>query len=218
MVFKRPAAAVFKRPAVPLVLPCFEQTLETPDWFDEPDEAAQNEVFLVTAAKGILKLGGVGGGKVLMWKTITGCWGGDKAAEMYTKVVLPALKAKYPAAKKYMILEDNDLVGNQSKKGLAAKSSAKMILFQIPKRSPDLNVLDFAIWREVEKRMRKLERNMGNRHETREHFERRLDRTAFVLEKEFIDKSIANLRERVWRLHEAKGGLFEEGGKARRPL
>ena len=51
MVFKRPAAAVFKRPAaVPLVLPCLEKTLETPDWFDEPDEAAQSEVFLVTAA------------------------------------------------------------------------------------------------------------------------------------------------------------------------
>jgi len=66
--------------------------------------------------------------------------------------------------------------------------------------------------------MSKLKELMLYRHETREQFERRLDRTASGLEKEFIDKSIANLRERVWRLHEAKGGLFEEGGKARRPL
>lgn len=30
-------------------------------------------------------------------------------------------------------------------------------VFKIPKRSPDLNVMDYAIWAEVEKRLRKQE-------------------------------------------------------------
>ena len=40
---------------------------------------------------------------------------------------------------------------------------------QILTRSPDLNVLDYAIWAEVEKRLRKQERNMPDaKHETRQ--------------------------------------------------
>ena len=67
--------------------------------------------------KGVLKLGGVGGGKVLVWKTIDGRWSGDKAAEMYTTVIKPALKKHYPKRAKFTLLEDNDPTGNMSKKG-----------------------------------------------------------------------------------------------------
>ena len=38
---------------------------------------------LNTGAKGILKMGGVGGGKVLVWETIHGRWSGQQAADMY---------------------------------------------------------------------------------------------------------------------------------------
>ena len=172
---------------------------------------------LQTGSKGILKLGGVGGGRVLVWETINGSSGGKMAADMYTNVILPALKAAYPAAKKFTLLEDNDPVGNRSKAGMIAKKDGKMDVLEIPKRSPDLNVLDFAIWKEVEKRMRKAERAMGdNRHETRAQFEQRLNRVALGLEKDFIDKCIGNLQVRVQRLHKAKGGLFEEGGRSKR--
>ena len=47
---------------------------------------------------------------------------------------------------------------------------------------------------------------------------RRLDRVAWSLPKEFIDKSIGDLQRRCERLYEARGGLFEEGGRSRRPL
>jgi len=95
-------------------------------------------------------MGGVGGGKVLVWETIDDTWTGAKAAEMYTDVVLPALQKRYPNMSTSTILEDNDPTGNLSKKGIAAKLAGKMKALSIPKRSPDLNVLDYTIWSTVE--------------------------------------------------------------------
>ena len=90
--------------------------------------------------------------------------------------------------------------------------------YSLPRRSPDLNVLDYAIWSEVEKQMRRQERKMkDSKHETRAQFEARLDRTAHALPKEFIDRSIKNLAVRAKRLYKARGGLFEEGGRRKRP-
>ena len=96
---------------------------------------------------------------------------------------------------------------------------AKLHLLEIPKRSPDLNVLDFAIWSEVERKLRKQEQSWpASRYETRGQFERRLDRIARNLPSAFIDKSIGDLKTRCHLLHQAEGGLFEECGRARRPL
>ena len=72
--------------------------------------------------------------------------------------------------------------------------------YSLQRRSPDLHVLDYAIWSEVEKQMRRQERNMkDSKHETRAQFEARLDRTANALPKDFIDRSI-----RIWQC-ELKG-------------
>ena len=46
---------------------------------------------LNTRSRGILKLGGVGGGKALVWHTIEGEWCGAAAASAYSDTVLPAL-------------------------------------------------------------------------------------------------------------------------------
>ena len=73
-----------------------------------------------TGTKCVLKMGGVGGGKVLVWETIDDTWAGAKAAEMYTDVVLPALQKRYPNNSTFTILEDNDPTGNLSKKLKAA--------------------------------------------------------------------------------------------------
>ena len=172
---------------------------------------------LNTGPKGILKMGGVGGGKVLVWKTIIGSWSGATAATMYTDVVQPALQKQYAGKRKFTILEDNDPTGNMSRKGLAAKAAMKLAVFTIPKRSPDLNVLDYAIWGEVERRLRIQEAKMSSsKYETRAQFEARLNRTAANLPKAYIDKAIGNMAERVRRLHKARGGLFEEGGRSKR--
>ena len=170
-------------------------------------------------AKGILKAGGVGGGQVLVWHTIHGAWSGSQAAELYRDVVKPALRSRYPRTKQFCVLEDNDPTGNRSKKGLQAKQEAKLEVFRIPKRSPDLNVMDYAVWSEVERRMRVQEKKWRTpKSETREAFERRLDRTARGLPQPFIDNSIMDLQRRCKRLRDAEGGLFEEGGRKKRPL
>jgi hypothetical protein len=174
-----------------------------------------------TGAKGILKAGGVGGGKVLVWHTIEGNWGGKEAEHLYAKVVAPALKRRYPSRTSFRILEDNDPTGNLSGKGIAAKKASKLHTLEIPKRSPDLNVLDYAVWSEVEKRMRQQEAKFpASKRESRSEFEARLDRTAKSLPASFINNSIANMQVRCQKLYDAKGGLFEEGGRAkrRRPL
>lgn len=169
---------------------------------------------LNTGAKGILKMAGLGGGKVLVFETIHGKWSGQKAADMYKDVVAKALKKRYPAKKAYCVLEDNDPTGNFSKKGIAAKAAEKLYVLKIPKRSPDLNVCDYTFWSEVEKRMRAQERKMPLlKRETRGDFEKRLDRTARELPAAYINKSIENMKKRCRLLFEAEGGLFEEGGR-----
>ena len=173
-----------------------------------------NKLRQYTGAKGFLIAGGVGGGKVLVWHTVEGAWGGVEAERLYADIVTPALKKQYPQKRSFMILEDNDPTGNFSNKGRAAKEANKLSVFRIPKHSPDLNVLDYAIWSEVERRMRKTERAWKkDKTETRAQFGVRLARTAQKLPKEFIDKSIADMKRRCERLYEAKGGLFEEGGR-----
>ena len=100
---------------------------------------------------------------------------------------------------------------------LDAKEAA--IISLIPKRSPDLNVLDYSIWSEVERRLRRQELSWPmNRKETRAQFEQRLNRTALRLPASFINKSVCDLKRRCELLYEAKGGLFEEGGRSRRLL
>ena len=169
---------------------------------------------LATGSPGILVAGGVGGGKVLVWHKVQGRWNGDSAASFYSNVVAPALKGRYPGKTSFKILEDNDPTGNRSGKGLAAKAASKLSMFEIPKRSPDLNVMDYAVWSEIERRMRGAERKFAaSRSETRAQFSQRLDRTAKRLSADFVNKSVCDMRRRCRLLLEAKGGLFEEGAK-----
>ena len=159
------------------------------------------------------------GGQLLVWQTIAGPWSGSEAAALYANVVQPALRARYPRTRRFCILEDNDPTGNRSKKGIEAKRQAHLEVLHIPKRSPDLNVMDYAVWAEVERRMRAQEKKWpASKAETRTAFARRLDRTARGLSNDFIDKSVMDLQRRTKRLLDAEGGLFEEGGRRKRAL
>ena len=53
---------------------------------------------------------------------------------------------------------------------------------------------------------------------SRDDFERSLGRTAANLPGAFVDKAVGDMRRRCELLSKAKGGFFEEGGRARRPL
>ena len=135
---------------------------------------------------------------------------------MYTKPVLTALKRTFPMKRSWQVLEDNDPTGFKSGKGNAAKEEVNIKPFLIPKRSPDLSVCDYALWKEINRRMRAEERNWPkNKREARDDYMQRLRRTALRLPTAFITKSIGDMQRRCQRLYEAKGGLFEEGGRGR---
>ena len=75
-----------------------------------------------------------------------GRWSGATAAALYTDVIKPALQGSHGAKRRYCISEDNDPAGNRSSAGKRAKVAAKIEVLRLPKRSPDLNVLDFSVW------------------------------------------------------------------------
>jgi hypothetical protein len=78
-------------------------------------------------------------------------------------------------------------------------------------------VLHFSIWSEVERLLRKQERNMKDTtKETKEAFIRRLDRTAFGLSETTIDDAIGSLRRRCQLLLKAQGGLFVENRRTKK--
>jgi hypothetical protein len=158
---------------------------------------------------------GIGGGKVRVWAEIQGRWTGAAAADFYGDVLLKALKKAQPTRRKYTVLEDNDPTGFKSKKGKEAKSESGINVFAIPKRSPDLNVCDYALWQEVSRCMREQEKTWKDKkRETRDEYLQRLRRTAMTLPKHFVDKAIGDMKRRCQRLYAAKGHLFEEGGRS----
>ena len=78
---------------------------------------------------------------------------------MYKDKLAPALRRAYPSKRSFFILEDNDPSGFKAKKGEAAKAEGKIQTIDFPKRSPDLNPLDYGFWSELNKRMRRQERS-----------------------------------------------------------
>ena len=109
-------------------------------------------------------------------------------------------------------MEDNDPTGFKSNKGKAAKAAARVQPFVIPPRSPDLSLCDYALWQEINRRMRRRESTWPKaRKESREAYLLRLKQTALRLPKAFLEKSVKDTRRRCQLLHKAKGHHFEEG-------
>ena len=156
---------------------------------------------------------GIGGGKVLLWHEVGKVWSGAAAAALYQGPLRATLVKTWPKQKSWTLLEDNDPTGFKSGLGIKAKAKANLKVFAIPKRSPDLNVCDYALWREVTRKMRAQERRFPkSKRETRQQYIARLRRAALSLPKDFINKAIGNMVKRCQRLYEAKGHHFEEGG------
>ena len=124
-----------------------------------------------------------------------------------------ALRKAYPGKRLFRVLEDNDPTGFKSRIGIQAKSAASINAFEIPPRSPDLNVLDFAIWKAVTRKMHKQERNYPKSlGETRAQYIARLQRAAKSLPKTTVDKAIMNLKHRCNLIYKAQVAHIEEGG------
>jgi hypothetical protein len=166
-----------------------------------------------TGCKPVKIAAGVGKGRVHMWAEMKGKWTGAKAAAMYSGPLKSALKSAAPRKRVHTVLEDNDPTGFKSKLAEKAKRAEKIKIFKIPPRSPDLSVCDYALWKQITRKMRKQEAKFPkSKRETRAEYVRRLERAAKGLTAEFVKKAIGDMRVRVQRLYEAGGKHFEEGG------
>jgi hypothetical protein len=165
-----------------------------------------------TGALSTLVMAGVGRGRVIMWYFVPGSrWNGQAAAEMYSGPLKKALSKAWPAKRKWSVLEDNDPSGFKSNKGVEAKRKAGIVPFIIPRRSPDLSLCDYALWPEINRRMRKQEKEWPKgKRETRGQYMMRLKRTAMRLPRSFVEKSIGDMCRRCDLLVKAKGMYFQE--------
>ena len=184
------------------------------DGLKAPYVRSRKDLKYNTGARGVMVIAAVGKGKVLLWEYLhKKKWSAKTAADMYSGPLAKALRKAYPRRRKFTVLEDNDPSGFKTKAAEKAKKAAGIKPFVIPKRSPQLNVLDFAIWAKVNTNMRAQERRWAaNRKETRDQYLLRLRRTAMRLPPKFINKSIMNMKVRSQRLYDAEGGHIEEGG------
>ena len=159
--------------------------------------------------------GGVGSdGRVALWEVIKSKWSGDAAAKLYGGAVRRALVRANPRKRRFRLLEDNDPTGWKSGKGVVAKRTARIDVFTIPKRSPDLSVMDYAIWKAVTTRMRRQEQKFAaNKVESKADYLDRLKGIAKSLPRALVMRAIQDMRRRCRRLHAARGGYFEEGGR-----
>ena len=165
-------------------------------------------------AVGVKVLAGVGNGKVLLWEYLDGPWGGAAASAAYRGPIKDTLSAEFPGRKTFNVLEDNDPSGFKSGLGIAAKKKVGIKAFVIPKRSPCLNVCDYHLWAEVNKRMRIQEQKFpAGKRESRAAFLARLRRTALRLPPAQIAAAVGDMKRRCTRLVAAAGFHIEEGGK-----
>ena len=175
---------------------------------------ASPKMRMNTGLRSVLIAGGVGAGKVLLWHAVENMWCGDEAAAMYSGPLAKALEAEYGKKRAYSVLEDNDPSGYQSKKAKGAKAEKQIVPFMIPKRSPDLNVMDYYFWSQMEKKLREEERKWPNdRRETRQTFMQRLRRIVRNWPQEEIGKAIGDLARRAELLYRARGQLFDESAE-----
>ena len=159
---------------------------------------------------------GISGDRLVMWHEIPKQWCAKQAVDMYKESLLPALKKVHPhmASKRkpaWVVMEDNDPTGYKSKMAVKCKAALGIQIMTMPKRSPDLNVLDYRIWAEINRRMRKTERGWPkSRKESRVEFKARLRRTAFSLPRSFIKAAMQDMVRRCKLLVEEKGWYFKE--------
>ena len=107
--------------------------------------------------------------------------------------------------------KDNDPTGYKSRAGTGAKTLARIVADSLPKRSPDLNVLDDSLWHAINVRMREQERAFPKRYvETVADFKRRLRGVAMRLPRALVERAVGSMTRRCRAIAAAKGGLIVE--------
>ena len=149
--------------------------------------------------------------RTLMFHVIDGRWNGESASDMYRNKLAPALRKAYPKKRRFVLLEDNDPSGYKSRAGIAAKAAMHIDVLVLPRRSPDLNPLDYGYWSEVNRRMRRQERSFARSfRETRKAYISRLRRTALRIPAVFLNRLVRSMKRRCVALSAVDGNDFEE--------
>lgn len=162
-------------------------------------------------ARSVLVSAAISSTSVLMWHVVKGNWNGKEAENMYANVLAPSLRSKHPGKRRFTILEDNDPSGYKSNLGKDAKAASGLNVLELPRRSPDLNPLDYGFWAEVNRRMRLQERRFSkNKYESRAAFIVRLRRTATRMPSTYCASLVKSMRRRCKAVEAARGGDFEE--------
>lgn len=144
--------------------------------------------------------------KIRLWEYIPGRWNGEVAAEIYRSPMARCLSKRRAAKKIWTIVADNDPAGFKSSKARAAKKEVGMKELSLPPYSPDLNPLDFALWRTLETRARE---SVGKRTLTVKEYKATLRRTALRLSAKIVGKAVEGMRGRIGRVFDAAGGNIE---------
>lgn len=163
---------------------------------------------LKTGARSICVAGAIGRGRVLAFKPVQK-WNGKTAAEFY-KFLAKKVRSTFGMRlqDKVIIVEDNDPSGFNSNAGKLAKQTANIQVIKLPKRRPDLNPLDYSFWNDVNERVE--EANVGKKSESRQSYINRLVRLAYRTDRQYITRTIGDMKRRISCLYRVKGRHFSE--------
>ena len=165
----------------------------------------------VTFGKGVNVAVAICAKKVLMCHVVPKMWNAAEASTMYSKSLAPALRRTYRGKKRFMVLEDNDPSGYKSKSAVQTKVENSISPLAFPKRSPDLNPLDYDFWDCVNRRLRKQEAAFPPaKKETRAQFVARLKRTIQRVPEAVLTPLVKSMGRRCKALQRVKGQDFEE--------
>ena len=151
--------------------------------------------------KGIEVCAGFGNGQCLFAVVVSEDirW---SAAE-YVRVVEGTL-TKLPVG--LTLVRDNDPKGYQSGKGMKAERDAGVVVLRLPKRSPNLQAMDYTFHMQIQKVLRGQEKGWPREKvETREEFAERVLLAYRSIPKAAIDKGCAQMKERLQSLYEHQG-------------
>ena len=165
----------------------------------------------VTFGKGVNVAVAISAKKVLMCHVVPERWTAAEASVMYSESLAPALRRAYPCKRRFLLLEDNDPSGNKSKLAAQTKVDHSMDVLGFPKRSPDLNPVDYGFWDCVNRRLRKQEAAIPSaKKETRAPFVARLKRTILRVPEAVLTPLVKSMGRRCKAVQRVKGKDFAE--------
>ena len=147
-------------------------------------------------------LAGICGDRVVLWEEVRGSWSGQRAADMYAGPIKRVLQKHRPGKRSWLIMEDNDPAGFKSRKGIRAKEEHNLTPLSQPPYSPDLNPLDFCLWRAIETKTLAGRR----KNETAAVYKARLRKTALSMPRGEVKKAVQAIRKRAQDIFKAGGG------------